>query len=94
MALREEFLGQDGTPFPGPCHSVGVQLSKTKKERLVCFAVHEKDKANHRFHNKIIRSKSTVRANVSVYVTVHASVLNLQHRGLACPDLPRQGRRG
>lgn len=30
VALREEFLRQDCTPFPSPCHSVGVQLNKTE----------------------------------------------------------------
>ena len=40
MASREELLSQDCTPFPGPCHSVGVQLNKTKRQTLVGFQVY------------------------------------------------------
>ena len=60
VALREELLGEDCTLFPGPCHSVGVQLNNTlndcKRFKIDC--------------KQVIRSKFTPHANISVCVCV------------------------
>ena len=95
VALREQLLGEDCTLFPGPCHSVGVQLNTTQREQALFAFCIRKIKGIPWFkiaYKQVIRSKFTPHANISV--CVFFSELSLQRRGLGGPDPPRPGRRG